>query len=126
MTRPFYEFIQTALDASERSDVEGQSAVICSAEAGNPVLYVSAEFEAHTGYAPGEAVGRNLSFLQGPDTEEDAVALFRHLLKTGRAGTIRITNYRKDNSRFLHECDLRPVRDTDGTVTHFIAIQRPV
>lgn len=100
--------------------------MICSADPGNPVLYVSEEFEAHTGYSPAEAVGRNLSFLQGPDTEADAVELFRHLLRTGGAGTIRITNYRKDKSRFLHECDLRPVRDGAGKVTHFIAIQRPV
>ena len=33
----------------------------------NPMIYVSEEFEAQTGYAPEEAVGRNCRFLQGPD-----------------------------------------------------------
>ncbi|MEO1678362.1 MAG: PAS domain-containing protein [Pseudomonadota bacterium] len=126
MTRPFYEFISTALDASDQSEVEGHSAVICLAEPGHPVLFVSEEFEAHTGFTPAEAIGRNLSFLQGPETEPEAVELFRHLLRTGGAGTIRITNYRKDKSPFLHECDLRPVKDASGNVTHFIAIQRPI
>ena len=102
------------------------SAVVCLAAPGVPVVYVSSAFEAHTGYRPDEAIGRGLSFLQGPDTEPEAVSEFRRLIAEGAPGKIRITNYRKNGTRFVHECELRPVRDTDKKVTHFIAIQRPV
>ena len=114
------------LDDATWASMAGQSAVICMADGGNRVVYVSEAFERHTGYPVAEALGRNLSFLQGPDTEPEAVREFRRLITGGLAGTVRITNYRKDGSRFVHECEFRPVRDADGRVTHFVAIQRPV
>lgn len=112
------------LDDATWKSMAGESAVICTADGGNRVVYVSEAFERHTGYPVAEALGRNLSFLQGPDTEPEAVGEFRRLISGGHAGTVRITNYRKDGSRFLHECEFRPVRDADGRVTHFVAIQR--
>ena len=107
-------------------NLRGHSAVVCLATPGVPVIYVSQEFEAHTGYTPEEAVGKNLSFLQGPDTEAPAIERFRRLIEDGEAGKVEITNYRKDGTRFTHECELRPVRAEDGSVTHFIAVQRPL
>ncbi|MEO9517669.1 MAG: PAS domain-containing protein [Paracoccaceae bacterium] len=102
------------------------SSVVCSAEAGTPVLYVSEAFEAHTGYSPEVAVGQNLSFLQGPETEPESVAKFRELIANGLSGVVRITNYRADGSLFVHECDFRPVRDEKDAISHFVAIQRLV
>jgi PAS domain S-box-containing protein len=125
-TDQFAKFVEQRLDADAREGLAGQSAVICSAEAGNQVIFVSAAFEQHTGYSVAEAVGRNLSFLQGPETEEAAVEEFRRLIRGGIAGTVLITNYRKDGTRFVHECEFRPVRDASGKVTHFVTIQRPV
>ncbi len=119
-------FIEARLKPAERADVEGESVVVCDAGPGNAVLFVSDAFEAHTGFCRTEVIGRNLAFLQGPETEAEAVESFRDLMRTGRAGRIRITNYRKDGARFLHECEFRPVRDGSGDITHFIAIQRPV
>jgi PAS domain S-box-containing protein len=122
---PFAEFVANRLDDYTRHVLVGQSAVICSAEEGNRVLYVSDEFERHTGYTAAEAIGRNLSFLQGPATEAAAVKEFRRLIDTATPGMVRITNYRKDGALFLHECEFRPVFDASGKVTHFVTIQRP-
>lgn len=109
-----------------KTDVACNAAVICTTEPGNPVVFVSDAFEAHTGYAPADVVGRSLAMLQGKGTEPEAVQLFRDLINSAKPGKIRITNYRKDGTEFLHECELRPIFDADGTVTHFAAIQRPV
>ncbi len=122
----FGALIERAVDPDEYDTVLGHSSVVCSAEPGNAVIFVSEEFEAHTGYSPSDAIGRNLSFLQGPDTEPAAVAQFRDLIAKAEAGVVRITNYRADGAKFVHECDFRPVRDTEDRVTHFIAIQRLV
>jgi PAS domain S-box-containing protein len=123
---PFTRFVEDRLDDDARASLLGESAVICSAERGNAVLFVSEAFERHTGYSVEEAIGRNLAFLQGPDTERAAVQEFRRLIDTGSPGMIRITNYRKDGTRFVHECEFRPVRDGTGRITHFVTIQRPV
>lgn len=69
-----------------------------------------------------KAIDRNLAFLQGAETE--AVDLLRRLIRRREAGTVRITDYRKDRSKFTRECELRPIRDAGGTVTHFFVIQR--
>jgi len=122
----FDQFLEEHWDSDSHDAVRSYSAVVCLATPGVPVLYVSDAFEAHTGYSPQEVIGRGLTLLQGPDTEAEAVSQFRDLIQNGEAGTVRITNYRKDGARFIHECELRPVHDDSQTVTHFIAIQRPV
>lgn len=122
----FDQFVEKRLSGTLRSDVASNSAVICSAGPGHPVVFVSDAFHAHTGYSLADVIGKNLAILQGDETEKEAVDKFRHLLRTGSSGTILITNYRKDNTRFLHECELRPIHDGEGNLTHFAAIQRPV
>lgn len=129
MTRPgtsYEAFVETAIGPEERARMEGQFVVVCSAAPGNPLLFVSDAFEAHTGYSAGEVVGRNLSFLQGPETEPEAVDRFRELIRSCAPGRIRITNCRKNGTPFVHECEFRPVRDAAGELTHFVAVQRLV
>ena len=120
------DFIDHAIEPDVADRMRESSSVVCSALPGNPVLFVSDAFETHTGYAPAEVVGKNLSMLQGKATEPSAVQRFRTLLREERAGVIRISNYRADGSLFVQECDLRPVRDKNDVVTHFIAIQKLV
>ena len=122
----FDAFMRTYVDPATRAEVSDRSAVVCLAKPGVPVIYASDAFEAHTGYAPHEVLGKSLSMLQGPMTEPEAVEDFRVLIRNGRPGIVRITNYRKDKTPFVHECAMRPIKDKDGNVTHFIAIQTPV
>lgn len=120
------QFLEKAVARNLLEEAKRQSSVVCSAEAGNTVIFASDAFEAHTGYSVKEIIGKNLSILQGPKTEPESVAKFRQLITDCEAGVIRITNYHKDGSLFVHECDFRPVRDHDNKVSHFIAIQRLV
>lgn len=122
----FRSFVDEHMPNDCLSEIERFSSVVCAATQGTPVVFVSPEFEAHTGYTPSEIVGKSLSLLQGPGSEPSAVAEFRDLISHGREGTVRITNYRKDGQRFRHECELRPIRSPDGELTHFVAIQRPI
>jgi PAS domain S-box-containing protein len=124
MTLPIATAIDQTVEANDRADAKRSSSVLCSAEPGNPIVVVSDAFEAYTGYVARDVIGRNLSFLQGKNTEAEAVEKFRHFIANGLAGMIQITNYRADGSEFLHECDFRPVRDGNDNITHFIAIQR--
>lgn len=117
-------FVNRAFEPDEQEAAKQSSTVVCAATPGTPVVFVSDAFEAHTGYAPVDIIGKNLAILQGPDTEPEAVARFRTLIKDGTAGLVTITNYRSDGEKFIHECDFRPVRDAQERVTHFVAVQR--
>lgn len=89
----------------------------------NPIIYVSKEFEHHTGYSPAEAIGRNARFLQGPETDRETVRRIAEALEAERPITVDILNYHKDGSPFLHRLAIRPSFDADGRLQNFIAVQ---
>ena len=122
----FRALLGLAFPETDSDALAGQSVVICSGKPGNAVVAVSDAFEQHTGFSRGETIGRNLDMLQGRDTAPEAVDMFRFLMRTGGAGKIRILNYRKDGTPFWHVCDLRPIRDEAGQITHFLTVQHPV
>jgi len=92
----------------------------------NPMIYVSDEFEAQTGYTPEEAVGRNCRFLQGPDTNPHAIEAIRQGLKAQTTFTIDILNYRKDGTPFTNRLRIRPLFDQTGALLYFVGAQNPV
>lgn len=93
---------------------------------GNPIVFVSAAFELHTGYSRIEALGRNPRFLQGPGTEAEAQERFREAIREAYETMIDITNYRKDGTAFLHRVHIKPILEPDGRVANFVAVQHPV
>jgi PAS domain S-box-containing protein len=92
----------------------------------NPMIYVSEEFEAQTGYAPEEALGRNCRFLQGPETDPKAVEAIRAALAAQTTFTIDIVNYRKTGEPFVNRLRIRPLFDEDGKLLYFVGAQNPV
>lgn len=92
----------------------------------NPMIFVSDEFEAQTGYSPDEAVGRNCRFLQGPETNPHAIEAIRQGLKAETRFTIDILNYRKDGSPFINRLRIRPIYDGEGRLMFFAGAQNPV
>jgi diguanylate cyclase (GGDEF)-like protein/PAS domain S-box-containing protein len=95
--------------------------VICDALAPDmPVISVNQAFERITGYASHEAVGRNCRFLRREQNEQAGYADIRDAVAHNREGHAILLNYRKDGTPFWNDLKIAPVRDPDGTVTHFI------
>ena len=65
-----------------------------------PLVYANQSFCKLTGYTLDEVVGRNCRFLQGPETDPDAVREIGAALADRRAIGIDILNYRKDGTPF--------------------------
>lgn len=91
-----------------------------------PMIYVSDEFEAQTGYPPEEALGRNCRFLQGPGTDPRAVQAIREALAAETEITIDILNYRKDGTQFWNRLRIRPLFDEKGKLQYFAGAQNPI
>eukprot|EP01040_Poterioochromonas_malhamensis_P020566 gene20566-24583_t len=90
---------------------------------GAPMVYVNQEFCRTTGYGREEAVGRNCRFLQGPETEPEAIQVIRNTLSKGQDCHVKLTNYRKNGEKFQNLLSMRPVFDADGIYRYVIGVQ---
>ena len=92
----------------------------------NPMIFISEEFEAQTGYSPEEAIGRNCRFLQGSETDPKTVEAIREALKTESPITVDILNYKKDGTKFWNRLRIRPLYSEDGKVMFYAGAQNPI
>lgn len=95
-------------------------------QVGQPVVHASEAFGELTGYAPDEAQGRNLGFLQRDDSEQPGNALARAALEQGTPCTCVVRNYRRDGGLFYNEQRHFPILGPDGRPRHLLVLQREV
>ena len=89
------------------------------------IKWVNAAFTGITGYTFDEAIGRNPRDLIRSGVQDQAhyTRLWDTVL-TGRVWRGEIINRRKDGRLFPVELTITPIRDADGGIEHFIAVQR--
>lgn len=92
----------------------------------NPIVFANDAFLKLSGYTREEVVGRNCRFLQGPDSDEEAISAIRDAIAGQRDINVDILNYRKDGSTFWNALYLSPVSNEDGQVQFFFASQLDV
>lgn len=92
----------------------------------DPIVYANEGFQRITGYPLEEILGRNCRFLQGEGTDDEKATRIREAIAAERAVSLDILNYRKDGSPFWNRLDIVPVESDEGTVTHFLGLQRDV
>jgi PAS domain S-box-containing protein len=114
---------KTAIEAVD------EAVIITSPDLDQPgpaILYVNPAFERMTGYQAHEVVGLSPRLLQGPQTDKaELQRLKSELLENGRFQG-EATNYRKDSSTYVVEWLITAIRDTNGQVTQWIAVQRDI
>ena len=89
----------------------------------NPIVFANKAFLDLTGYEESEIVGRNCRFLQGTDTDREAVRALRSAVAAREAISIEILNYRRDGTPFWNAVFVAPVYDDDGKLIYFFASQ---
>jgi len=92
----------------------------------HPAVYVNRGFERLTGYSSEEVLGRNMRFLQGPDTDSKTIDQMRTAIQEERECTVEILNYRKDGTPFWNRLTIAPVRNDRDEITHFIGVHADV
>ncbi len=90
------------------------------------IRWANARFARITGYSLAEIQGQSCAFMQGPETDPATKAAIRRALDAAAPFQGVIRNYRKDGTPYWNELDIVPVHDRQGTLTHFVSIQRDV
>ncbi len=93
---------------------------------GPSILYVNEAFTRLTGYRPEEVLGRSPRMLQGTGTSRAALDRVAAGLRAGQPVSEKILNYAKDGSPYWLDLRIVPMRDAEGEIVQFVAIQRDV
>ena len=92
----------------------------------NPIVFANKAFMHMTGYDRSEVVGRNCRFLQGTDSDPEAVDRIRHAVRARTELAVELLNYRKDGTSFWNALFVSPVFDAGGNLRYFFASQLDV
>ena len=92
----------------------------------NPIVFANNAFLRLTGYTREEVLGRNCRFLQGPETDPDAIDRVREAIRDRVDINIDLLNYRKDGSTFWNALYLSPVTNEAGELQFYFASQLDV
>jgi len=95
-------------------------------QADNPIVFANDAFLRLTGYAREDVIGRNCRFLQGPDTDPEAVERLREAIEARTDISIDILNYRRDGTTFWNALYISPVSNEKGELQFFFASQLDV
>lgn len=91
---------------------------------GCPIVQASPGFCAMTGYNMAEIMGRNCRFLQGDDTDPQAVHILREAISNLQEAQVTLYNYRKDGKRFLNMLRVMPI--ISGSSIYYLGVQLEV
>nr|AML76363.1 putative LOV domain-containing protein [Ishige okamurae] len=92
----------------------------------NPIVYASDNFIELTGYARTQVLGRNCRFLQGPDTDPDAVAKIRKGIEEGIDTSVYLRQYKADGTVFWNHVFVAALRNSDRKIINYVGIQHPL
>lgn len=85
--------------------------------------YVNPAFERITGYCHDEVIGQPFRTLQNDYRDQPGIEEIRSALREQREACATLRSLRKDGSLFWNDTYISPVRDADGSVSHFVVTQ---
>src|SRR3954466_2235895 len=67
---------------------------------GNPIIFANRAFIELSGYTADELLGQDPHFMNGEETDPEAIRRYEMAIKDGRDETLEILQYRKDGTPF--------------------------
>lgn len=106
--------------------VEQSPAVVVITDLEGTIEYVNPKFSEITGYSRSEAIGQNPRILKSGEMPSDAYRELWTTITSGREWRGEFHNRRKDGSLYWEYASISPIRDADGSITHYLAVKEDV
>jgi len=122
------------IDLTERRQAEEQlrklslavdqspSSIVITNTAG-AIEYVNAAFTEKTGYSRDETIGQNPRILKSARTPAETYRTMWSMLTQGLVWKGELHNKRKDGNEYTEFAVIAPLRQSDGRITHYVAIK---
>jgi len=111
--------------AQFKEAVEASGHAICMFDTNGSVTYINSAFEAITGYDETEAKGKSFSLLGSARGDSYHQELW-DVISAGDVWENEVIERRKNGELYYAEQTIAPVRNEDGSITQYIAVQRDI
>jgi PAS domain S-box-containing protein len=99
-------------------------AIVLITDTDGLITYVNPKFTEISGWSEAEAIGRKPGFLHG--TEPTQHAEFWNTIREGKQWAGEFHNHRKDGSIFWVSAQVSPIRNPEGIITHYVAVEEDI
>ncbi|MFA5547233.1 MAG: EAL domain-containing protein [Porticoccaceae bacterium] len=106
--------------------VEQSTESIVITNTAGDIEYVNDAFVASSGYDRDEVRGRNSRLLQSGKTPPEYHAALWANLAAGRSWRGEFHNRRKNGEEYIESAIISPIRQPDGTITHYLAVKQDI
>ncbi|MDO8788053.1 MAG: PAS domain S-box protein [Sulfuritalea sp.] len=124
-------------DITERKDAEAQLRKLSLAVEQSPesiaitnvdaeIEYVNEAFVRATGYSREEVIGKNPRVLHSGKTPPETYAAMWAELTLGQPWKGEFQNKRKDGSEYVEFAIITPLRQADGSISHYVAVKEDI
>ncbi len=106
--------------------IEQSPVSIMITDAGGNIEFTNPKFSEVTGYAGEEVTGKNPRFLNSGETPRDVYKTLWADIGSGNVWHGEFHNRKKNGELFWESASISPVRNSEGIITHYIAIKEDI
>jgi two-component system, cell cycle sensor histidine kinase and response regulator CckA len=129
--------LREAADRRARREAEQQLRLVSRAVEQTPtavvitdydgrIVYVNPRFSQVSGYTAAEAIGQNPRILKSGQTPAEVYTRLWSTLAAGQIWAGKFCNRAKDGRLFWERAIISPIRDSEGQVTHYVAVKEDI